>query len=133
MGSWIRNIRPTLINELPLHARQPLQPGARPPGPGSGKNGELGIGGRGPGPIRPHHVGGPHHPGKHAAQKRIQTPILTEQVIDTLTWVKGRHQLKTGFEFRYSRNQDINTPTTGGLFAFGDRATSNGLAALLLG
>ena len=131
VGSWIRNIRPTLINDL-RYTHGNRYNLLRAAGTGSGKNGELGIKGVDPDRFARVTVAGHTTLGSTAAQERIQTPILTEQIIDTLTWVKGRHQLKTGFEFRYSMNKDVNTPTLGGVFAFGERAT-NAMAALLLG
>ncbi|MBI4874633.1 MAG: TonB-dependent receptor [Acidobacteria bacterium] len=132
VGSWINNLRPTLIHEFRYtHGnRYNLVQAA---GTGSGKNGELGIGGVDKNRFARITVAGLTTLGSTGAQKRVQSPILTEQWIDTLTWVKGKHQLRTGFEFRYSRNLDVNTPTSGGLFGFGNRATADALAALLLG
>ena len=132
VGTWITNLRPALINEV-RYTHGNRYNLLRAAGTGSGKNGEIGIGGVDKDRFARVTVTGLTTLGSTAAQQRIQTPILTEQVVDTLTWVRGSHQLKTGFEFRYSRNQDVNTPTTGGLFAFSNRATSDGLAALLLG
>jgi hypothetical protein len=131
VGSWIRNIRPSLINEFRYNHGNRYN-AVKAAGTGSGENGKLNIGGVDPDRFPRINVTGLSSLGS-GAQQRDQTPILTEQALDTVTWVKGRHQIKTGFEFRYSRNQDINTPTTGGLFAFNDRATASGLAALLLG
>jgi hypothetical protein len=65
--------------------------------------------------------------------ERVQDPILTHQVTDNILLVKGNHQIKTGFEFRYSSNIDVFNQTYGGLFGFTDRATNSGLASLLLG
>jgi len=131
VGSWLRNIRPTLINDL-RYTHGNRYNVVRASGTGSGKNGELGIPGVDKDRFPRINVAGISALGS-SGQQRIQTPILTEQLVDTLTWVKGRHQLKTGFEVRYSRNQDINTPSTGGQFAFAERATANSVAALLLG
>ena len=132
VGSWITNIRPALINDFRFSYgnRYNLVEAA---GTTSGKNKEFGIKGVDQERFARITVTGYSTLGIATAQKRIQTPILTQQIVDTLTWVKGRHQIKTGFEFRYSRNQDVNTPTGGGVFAFGNRATGEGLAAFLLG
>ena len=132
VGSWITNLRPTLINDVryTYGNRYNL---VEVSGTGSGKNGELGIKGVDADRFARITVTAHSTLGNVNAQKRIQTPILTQQAVDTLTWVKGRHQIKTGAEFRYSRNQDINTPTAGGVFAFSNRATNEGMAALLLG
>ncbi len=67
------------------------------------------------------------------ANWRLQTPIPGYQAINTLTWIKGRHQIKTGFEFRYSRNGDANRNSAGGSFGFSNRATGNSTAEMLLG
>jgi outer membrane receptor protein involved in Fe transport len=131
VGAWVSNIRPTLINEL-RYTHGNRYNAVKAAGVGSGENGKLSIGGVDPDRFPRINVAGLSSLGS-SAQQRNQTPILTEQAIETMTWVKGRHQLKFGGEYRYSRNQDINTPTTGGLFAFNERATANGLAALLLG
>jgi hypothetical protein len=131
VGSWIRNFRPTLINEFRYNHGNRYN-AVKAAGTGSGENGKLNLAGVDPDRFARINVTGLSSLGS-GSQQRNQTPILTEQALDTITWVKGRHQIKSGFEFRYSRNQDINTPTTGGLFAFNERATANGLAALLLG
>ena len=79
VGSWVGNIRPTLINDLRYtHGnRYNLQ---RAAGTGSGKNGELGIKGVDPDRFPRVTVAGLTTLGSTAAQERIQTPILTEQI-----------------------------------------------------
>jgi hypothetical protein len=66
-------------------------------------------------------------------QERVVAPILTIQAIDTLTRIAGKHQLRVGFDFRYSKLTDESNTLAGGRLVFGDRATGDGLAALLLG
>jgi len=65
--------------------------------------------------------------------ERLQLPIQTRQIGDTLYWSRGKHQIKLGGEFRYSMNHDVNRNNAGGRFGFSNRATGYGLAELLLG
>ena len=131
VGSWLRNIRPTLINDF-RYTHGNRYNVVRAAGTGSGKNGELGIPGVDSDRFPRINVAGISSLGS-SAQQRIQTPILTEQLVDTHHLGQGAARVEDRLEFRYSRNQDNNTPTTGGLFAFNERATANGVAALLLG
>jgi hypothetical protein len=131
MGSWIRNIRPTLINEL--RANYGLRSNVtRNFGANSGQNGKLGITGVDQNFLARIDVAGLTGLAVQS-QQRLQLPILTEQASDSITWIRGRHQLKFGGEYRLSANEDINSPTAGGQFIFGNRATGSGLAELLLG
>ena len=76
-----------------------------------------------------------------ANQERRQFPIEQYQVVNNLSWVRGRHALKFGFELRPSYNYEVNRPTASGSFSFsllatglpGVAASGNGLATLLLG
>ena len=67
------------------------------------------------------------------SQQRLQTPIRSDQLMDSVTVVRGAHQIKFGVEYRYSKNLDRYSPTAGGQFTFNDAATGSGLASLLLG
>ena len=74
-------------------------------------------------------------------QERRQLPIQQHQIIDNFSWVKGRHNLKFGFEYRKSMNYEINRPSPSGSFNFipfstgqpGTAATGNGFASMLVG
>ena len=63
------------------------------------------------------------------------------EVADSLTWLKGRHTLKMGLDWRWERLNVIQPPYPTGLFAFdvqgsdlvGTSGTGNGLASFLLG
>jgi hypothetical protein len=76
-----------------------------------------------------------------ANQERRQYPITSDQIVDDLSWVKGRHSLKFGVEARRSRDHEINLPTASGDFTFATQPTGlpgvatsgNGLASMLLG
>ncbi len=62
---------------------------------------------------------------------------------DTLTWVKGRHQIKFGYEQWYQQYSPLNFQNTSGTFSFGRGQTAatpdtsnlsgNGIASMLLG
>ena len=73
--------------------------------------------------------------------ERRQFPIEQHQFVDTLSYVRGRHALKTGVEVRPSFNYEVNRPSISGSFAFttqptglpGRAGTGHGVASLLLG
>ncbi|MBS1828535.1 MAG: TonB-dependent receptor [Acidobacteria bacterium] len=131
MASWIRNLRPNLINEF--RGNYGLRSNVvRAFGTGSGKNAALGIKGVDGDYFARFNLTG-HTSLGSTGQQRLQLPILTRQVSDTLTWIKGRHQVRFGGEFRYSLNKDVNSPTAGGNFSFTNRASNSAVAELLLG
>ena len=56
------------------------------------------------------------------------------QILDTLTWARGRHMVKTGFDFRSVRQAAYRDVQSRGFLNFSDRyVTGNALADLLLG
>ena len=73
--------------------------------------------------------------------ERRQFPIQQHQIVDTLSYVQGRHALKTGVEVRPSFNFEVNRPSISGNFSFttqptalpGRAGTGHGLASLLVG
>ncbi len=73
--------------------------------------------------------------------ERRQFPIEQHQLVDTLSYIRGRHALKTGIEVRPSLNYEVNRPSISGSFSFttqptalpGRAGTGLGLASLLLG
>jgi hypothetical protein len=77
----------------------------------------------------------------NGAQERRQYPIEQLQWIDNLSWTRGRHTAKFGFELRPSYNYEENYPLVSGSFttasqatsAPGNAATGYGLASLLAG
>lgn len=74
-------------------------------------------------------------------QERRQFPIQQHQIIDNFSWVKGRHSMKFGAEYRSSANYEVSRPSPSGNFSFnpfstgqpGTAASGNALASLLLG
>ncbi len=79
--------------------------------------------------------------GNSTAVYRFQTPILDEQVLDSLSWNRGKHAWKFGFEFRAGANDEIRDRGSAGNFTIsplitdlpGVSGTGNALASFLLG
>ena len=71
--------------------------------------------------------------------RALEAPIRTIEFNENVTVVRGSHQVKMGFNYRYGRNIDDQNNQTGGVFSFGNRATAfmddpgEGLAEMLLG
>ncbi len=129
--SWNHNLRTTVINEFRymFYNRKYVNRGW---GTGSGFNGQIKLSGVDPEALARVTVTGLTGLGQSTVE-RVQNPIQTQQFIDNLLWVKGNHSIKSGLEFRRSSNIETNNSSGGGNFGFSDRATNNGLAALLLG
>ncbi|HEU0121645.1 MAG TPA: carboxypeptidase regulatory-like domain-containing protein [Bryobacteraceae bacterium] len=76
-----------------------------------------------------------------AAPGRIQTPIRDTQILESLSWFRGGHSLKFGFEYRRAGNSEIRDRGSSGSFQFvpqytslpGNAATGDGLASFLIG
>src|SRR5438105_4580785 len=72
---------------------------------------------------------------------RLQTPILDRQVLESVSWSRGRHAFKFGGEFRGGANDEIRDRGSSGSFTFtplitsnlGAANTGNALASFLLG
>jgi hypothetical protein len=73
--------------------------------------------------------------------ERRQFPIQQHQLVDSLSWVRGRHALKVGVEARPSFNFEVSRPSVSGSFNFATQPTGQpgvagtglGLASLLVG
>ncbi len=72
---------------------------------------------------------------------RIQTPIRDTQILEALSWFRGNHALKFGFEYRRAGNNEIRDRGSSGIFQFvpqytslpGVTTTGDGFASFLLG
>lgn len=79
--------------------------------------------------------------GNPSAVARFQTPILDRQILNALSWYKGKHAWKFGVEFRAGANDEIRDRGSAGNFTFsplitrlpGVEGTGNALASFLLG
>lgn len=131
LGSWMHNFSPTMLNEVRYGYSTRIHIN-RAAGWDSNFNSEVGLKGVDPEGFPIISVAG-QSGFSTAPNERIQNPILTHHIVDNLTIIKGKHTLKTGFEFRYSGNRDELSQTGGGTFTFNDRATRSGMASLLLG
>ena len=131
MGSWIFNHLPNVMSEVRFVYFQKFG-GPHALGTGSGKNGEFGLRGVNEDNLARVSPTGLTAIGS-ANQQEVNGPMTTIQVPYNLTWVKARHQIKSGFEFRHSSNYHERNNLAGGSFSFTDRATGYGLATLLLG
>ena len=77
--------------------------------------------------------------GNATAVARFQTPILDQQILDSVSWQRGRHAIKIGGEYRWAGNDEIRDRSSAGNFTFSPLITGfngtggNGLASFLLG
>ncbi|MEO5922747.1 MAG: carboxypeptidase regulatory-like domain-containing protein [Bryobacteraceae bacterium] len=79
--------------------------------------------------------------GNATGSYRLQTPILDRQIIDSISYNKGKHAYKFGFEARFARNEEIRDRGSAGNFTLsplitglpGRSGTGNALASLLIG
>ena len=60
---------------------------------------------------------------------RFQTPIFDKQVIESLSWFKGRHAFKFGSEARFGGNSEIRDRGSSGVLTFSPLFTSNNSAS----
>ena len=139
LGDWIHTLTPSTVNELRVNIARRIAH-ALSAGVGGDYDQKIGLTG----------VAGNAFPNIQASglvalgnvnQERQQYPIDQQQIVENISTLKGRHSLKAGFEFRRSRNHEINFPTASGSFTFattptgqpGNAATGFGTASLLLG
>jgi hypothetical protein len=76
--------------------------------------------------------------GNTSQQQRLQTPIISNEYANNLSWQRGNHQLKFGVNYRTSADGDIYSPSGGGFFTFNNTGVSSNaavgsLANLVLG
>jgi Carboxypeptidase regulatory-like domain len=72
---------------------------------------------------------------------RLQAPIVDTQLLDSVSWSRGRHAYKFGVEFRAGANNELRDRGSSGVLTFsplitsdrGSADTGNALAAFLLG
>jgi hypothetical protein len=71
--------------------------------------------------------------GNPSAVYRFQTPIVDQQLQESISWFRGKHALKFGAEFRRGANDEIRDRGSAGNFTFSPLLTGNALATFLLG
>jgi hypothetical protein len=67
--------------------------------------------------------------GNNSQQQRLQTPIISNEYTDNLSWQIGNHQLKFGADYRYAADGDLYSPSAGGFFSFNNTGVSSNVAA----
>ena len=132
-GTWFHHFTPTVINEFRgnFDRRKFINQNS---GAYSDLNKKIGLKGVNPafGP-RITASGGYTTIGEGSNHERIQFPIHGIHLVNHILWVRGSHSVKTGMEYRYARNDDLNRNTSGGVFGFNDTATGHAIASMLLG
>ena len=137
-GTYTHTFSPTLINEarLAFTERQGLTISH---GINSAAEKALALPGVNPTYFPGVNVQGLASIGNVSQQERLQTPILSNEYTDNLSWQLGNHQLKFGASYRTSADGDKYYPYAGGLFGFVGSTNVSGvtpiasLANLLLG
>jgi outer membrane receptor protein involved in Fe transport len=137
-GTYTRTFTPKLINEVRLAFTQ-RQGLSIAHGIGSAAEKSLALPGINPNYFPGVNVQGLASIGNVNQQERLQTPILSNEFTDNLSWQRGHHQFKFGLSYRTSADGDKYYPYDGRLFGFigsgnvsGNTAVA-GLANLLLG
>jgi hypothetical protein len=58
---------------------------------------------------------------------------INRQIVDQVTWIKGRHSLKFGGDIRLLRYKDLGYAIQNGAYGFANQYTNNSMADFLLG
>jgi hypothetical protein len=138
-GNWTRTITPSLLNDFRMTYSNRVNH-AFAPGLGGNWASQFGLRGVPDGAFPEFAAAGFTALGS-ASQERRQFPIEQYQVVNNLSWIRGKHSFKFGAEIRPSMNYEINRPTAAGAFGFsllgtgqpGVATSGNGLATMLLG
>lgn len=130
-GSWSRNFTPNLVNDFRFGVIDQNRTLAHV-GANSGTAGKVGLANVDPAHFPRLLVAGLSTLGDFRHLWVFDKN--TNSLHDTLTWIRGRHQIKAGFDYIGSLvDNDDTSGTTSGTFTFNNRATNEGLAAFLLG
>ncbi len=131
-GNWVRNVSATVFNEVRYNynRRTNEDPSLYP----SSITADVGLRGVAQDGTPNVNVTGFNAIGP-GGQYRLAGPGFQHQIIDSVTWIRGKHQVKAGGEWRSSEMPDLWGDSRAGQFGFNDVATGRGfgLAALLLG
>ncbi len=138
-ATWTRNFSPTLINELSLtlSRRQTLSISA---GANTNIDQQIGLTGANQSFFPGVALTGFSSLGQVGAsgtqsngQERLQTPVESHALVDSVTKIVGNHQIKAGAEYRYGKDGEVFDLTAGGSLTFNNQATGSSVASLLLG
>jgi outer membrane receptor protein involved in Fe transport len=129
-GGWVHVFSPTVFNEFRmLYLDQDND--FRHVGAGSGIAGQVGLKG-----VNPDNFPRVTVTGLTSFGINRDTSLQgrkTYEFVNNVTWIRGRHQVKTGVNLRHSWAGENSMTASSGLFSFTDRATAEGLATFLLG
>jgi hypothetical protein len=127
-ATWNHIFRPTLLNEAraTFSFRQALSIGH---GVNSAAATQLALPGVNPIFFPGVTVTGLAAIGNTSQQRRLQTPILSNDYADNLSWQRGNHQFKFGGDYRTSADGDLYSPSGGGIFTFTPAGASTNTAA----
>jgi hypothetical protein len=140
LGAHTHIFRPNLVNELRVtYLRRKFMD--THPGYGENLAGKIGLTGVSDAAFPAFTIPGYASLGNSTAVYRFQTPILDRQILDSLSWNRGKHAWKVGFEFRAGANDEIRDRGSAGNFTIsplitdqpGVSGTGNALASFLLG
>ncbi len=139
MVNYIRNLRPTLLNDLRFNW-QPRFFIFSSTGLGEGWPTRIGLRGVDDRAF-PRVAATGYAALGNTNHERIQQPIWDLHLVDGLSWFRGKHAIKIGGEYRWGRNQDIFNQQISGQFNFAPQPTAltgnansgNGIASLLVG
>ncbi|MCI0620652.1 MAG: carboxypeptidase regulatory-like domain-containing protein [Acidobacteria bacterium] len=138
-GNWTRTISTSIVNDFRMTYSNRVAHGQSQ---GLGQPWATTLGLRGvPDGAFPQFAAAGYTALGSSNQERRQFPIEQFQVVNNLSWVRGKHSFKFGAEIRPSFNFEVNRSTVSGAFGFsplgtgqpGTAASGNGLATMLLG
>lgn len=138
-GSWIKIVSPSIINELRFtYQERTFHSYSR--GLGEGWPTKLGFRGLNDDAFPNFAPAGYAQLGS-TSQERRQFPIRQFQIVESVSWIRGKQTWKFGGELRPSMNRDVLRATVSGRFTFnrgltgipGNANTGNGFATMLLG
>ncbi|MEO8597430.1 MAG: TonB-dependent receptor [Candidatus Solibacter sp.] len=140
LGAHTHIFRPNLVNELRVTYLRRKFLDSRP-GFGEDLAADIGLKGVSGAAFPAFTIPGYATLGNATAVFRFQTPILDRQILDSVSWNRGRHAWKFGVEYRAGANDEIRDRGSAGNFGIsplitglpGVSGTGNALASFLLG
>jgi len=139
LGTWTRTLRANLVNEFRLGLVRRDFFNKRPIGLDQDLAGKLGLRGvsKASFPI----VALTSHTGLSGAPFRYSSPLLDYQIQNNISWFRGKHAFKAGFELRLGIFNDDTDTSSSGNFSFiqqitglpGTANSGNAFASFLLG
>jgi len=139
LGSWVRTVSPALLNDFKFGGTNQNRDISHPSMGGNWPS-KLGAKGAGEQVFPAYRPAGTAVIGTTTAPFRLQTNPYW-QAIDTVSWFRGAHSLKFGYEFRRNVTTDEFDVRPTGDFTFAQQATGlqnvtqsgSGFAAMLIG